>query len=411
MSTNYGPSIATSGLVFSYDMANTKKSWKGAPITNVQWNSGSEITPWTVNGQNNDVSSTIGLTAPIPQAKTWEFIKTGTSNQWNGWENSYGGIWTGSSGDYWSISYWYKTVAPAGVTGFGIGSFFTSDWSRAYNTTVIDNVSSIIADGNWHYNYTVVRFNENYSNAIIADGPSWGYSTSAGVLYVNGLCWNKNSYPSPWAAGTRSNTQAILDLTGNNTLTTSSLTYNSDGTFSFNGTSDFISASTVTLPSGTSNSTMLVWCYPDSSGPTSQYTGLLSYGNRSSSDSRLLSLYTSGTTMYVSSAYWGNDYTPNNLSVTANAWNMVGMTTLGSGVANNTTLYCGNASGFNSVTGSSSSYATPLATQSKNLAIGCTDFGGRYMKGKIVAAMIYNRALSTAEMQQIFNAFRGRYGI
>jgi hypothetical protein len=38
--------------------------------------------------------------------------------------------------------------------------------------------------------------------------------------------------------GTRPNTESIKDLTNNNTITATSLTYASDGTFSFNGITD-----------------------------------------------------------------------------------------------------------------------------------------------------------------------------
>ena len=45
-----------------------------------------------------------------------------------------------------------------------------------------------------------------------------------------------------------------------------------------------------------------------------------------------------------------------------------------------------------------------------------TDIGQNYnppvfMIGKIYAQQVYNRALSAAEVQQNFNALRGRYGI
>jgi hypothetical protein len=225
MAISSGPLSIQSGLQFYHDFGNTK-SLVGGPITNSQYNSGSEVSPWTAGGVNTDVTTTSdGRNAPVPNSKTWKFQKTGGSNQWNGWESDYGGIWTGSSGDYWTTSYWYKTSAPAGAAGFGVGSFFTQDWSRAYNTTVIDNVSSIIADGEWHYNYTVVRFNEAYSNAIIVDGPSWGYSNLVGELYINGLQWNKNSYATHWVPGTFSASQALKDLVNNRTTSNFNLTY------------------------------------------------------------------------------------------------------------------------------------------------------------------------------------------
>lgn len=225
MAVSSGPLGVTNGLTMYYDFSNQKSKVAG-PITNWQWNGGSEVTPWTVNGTNTDVTNTdVGRTAPVPQAKTWKFQKSGSSSQWNGWESGYGGIWTGSSGDYWATSYWYKTTAPAGLTGLQQGAFYLPDWSRPYSSTLIDNVSSIIADGEWHYNYCVVRLNENYSSAIIVDGPAWGYSGEAGELYINGLQWNKNSYATHWVPGTYSASQALKDLVGNRTTSTFNLIY------------------------------------------------------------------------------------------------------------------------------------------------------------------------------------------
>ena len=247
MPTAGGPNtLGESNLVFAYDTGDVVNSYKGEPTVNYQWNGGSEVTPWTVSGINTDVSNTAER-GPVIGAKTWKFEKTGGSNQWNGWESSYGGIWTGNSGDVWTTSYWYKTSAPAGNTGFGIGSFYLPNWSAPYNTSILANVSSIIPDGEWHYNYTVTQFNENYSNAIVVDGPSWGYSTSAGVLYINGLQWEKKSHPTPFAYGTRSVTQGLLPLISNASLNISTVSFDSNAQIVFDGTDDYIPLSTITL--------------------------------------------------------------------------------------------------------------------------------------------------------------------
>ena len=253
MAVYSGAGSISNGLIFHVDFAN-RKSWQGAPLTNYHWNSGSPFAPWTVSGTNTDITGTSEDDGPIQGAKTWRFQKSGTSNQWNGWEGTYGNIWTGSSGDIWTTSYWYKTSAPAGNTGFGVGAYYLSDWSRAYNYTVLSDRSTIIADGQWHYNYTVTRFNEAYTNAIIVDGPSWGYSTSAGTLYLNGLQWTKTSYasaPYGYAFGTRSTSQVLSDIAGGNSVTANSLTYGYDGTsYSFNGSSDYL-----TIPENSSFNT------------------------------------------------------------------------------------------------------------------------------------------------------------
>jgi hypothetical protein len=46
-----------------------------------------------------------------------------------------------------------------------------------------------------------------------------------------------------------------------------------------------------------------------------------------------------------------------------------------------------------------------------DIKIGQDDFGGRFFTGNIAMAQLYNRALSAAEIQQNFNAHRGRFGV
>lgn len=421
MSSTSGPLVVNdSSLVFAYDMGNQYKSWKGGPNTNSYWNNGSPWAPWTARGVNTDITGTSADDGPIRGAKTWKFNKDGTSNQWNGWEGTYGGTWTGSAGDIWTTSYWYKTTSPAGLGSFGIGSFYVSDWSRAYARTILANVNSIIADGQWHYNYTVVRLDEAYTSAIIADGPSWGYSTSAGELYINGLTWSKTSYAPPpysYTFGARTTTQTVNDLLSATILTPNNISYDYSGeSFTFDGTSSWLQSSTPNLASvsGSADSTVIVWCKPDSTGPSNQYTGLVSWGSRvtnTPSTARVLSLYTSGTTMFVSSAFWGNDYTPNSLTVNANQWNMVAMISRGTATTNNVTFYRGNSNGLASQTGSSSSSYKTLNTTNTSLGIGVTDYPGRFFKGQIGAVQIYNRELTATEIANNFNASRGRYGL
>jgi outer membrane protein assembly factor BamB len=43
MSVFAGPEISQSGLVFAFDIGNTNKSWKGAPITNEAKNASNQI--------------------------------------------------------------------------------------------------------------------------------------------------------------------------------------------------------------------------------------------------------------------------------------------------------------------------------------------------------------------------------
>lgn len=204
-----------------------------------------------------------------------------------------------------------------------------------------------------------------------------------------------------------------LSGNGNNVVSANTPTHSSQS-FLFNGSSQyFYQQSLVSLPQ--TIKTVICWTKPDSTGPTNTYTGLVSWGSRScpvgSSTSILLSMSTANT-YYVSSAYWCNDYVPNTSEVQLNKdqWNMTGIIARGSGT-NNTTLFKYNSSGYNFVTGSSSTNTNTFLTSNQDLRIGCTDGAGRFMKGNISAVLIYDRELSSLEISSIISAFRSRYGI
>ena len=66
MSLAHSPSIVTNGLVFAYDMANTQKSFKGAPTTNLLTNgnfSNGVISPF---GTYNVTPVTVSGVSPLP---------------------------------------------------------------------------------------------------------------------------------------------------------------------------------------------------------------------------------------------------------------------------------------------------------------------------------------------------------
>jgi hypothetical protein len=388
--------VATSGLVFMYDTGDTINSYIGEPTTNYQWNGGSEVTPWTVGGINTDVTNTVNQ-GPIKGAKTWKFQKTGTSNQWNGWESSYGGIWSGNSGDIWTTSYWYKTNNDAGMGGFWIGAFYTPDWSRPYNTTVLANVSSIIPDGQWHYNYTVTRFNENYSSAIIVDGPSWGYSGQAGELYINGLQWEKKPHATPFAYGTRSATQGLLPLVGNSSIDLSNVSFTSNAQMTFDGTDDGIIINTSQF-NKSNGDPITVECVIKPQRNAGQYQDLIVNRSNSLYNWMLYQHTNDGSIQLHGSDQYKSTYIP-----TLNQYVHIVATVDASG---NYVLY---ANGEVKQTVSGWTYAGMSPSQ---LCIGI--FGdARYepYQGNIDIAKIYDRALSASEVKQNYNKYKTRFNL
>jgi len=398
MAASLGPNLIEDGLVFSYDVGDTRNSFIGAPTENRYFTISNQPDPWTVSGTNTDVSSTSDA-GPIANSKTWKFIKTGGSNQWNGWESTYNSVWTGSANDIWTTSYWYKTIAPAGITNFGVGGFYTSDWSRSYNITILADRSTIIADGTWRYNYTTTRINEAYTNAIVVDGPSWGYSASAGVLYINGLQWEKKSYPTSFTNGTRTSTQGLLNLYNNsNTIDLTNAGFDSDGNLYFNGSSNYIPVSqTLSTPITISGYAKY----------TDQAKSFNSFFNGFPHNTLAISLNRNGAgnlVVYIGngSAWLGTPSITSSSTVSVNTWYNITFTCNGTisilylngvnvGTSANIPSGWGNYNYFGHLTGGVSN--------------------SEYFKGYINAGQIYNRSLSAAEVLQNFNATKGRFGL
>ena len=152
---------------------------------------------------------TASVPSPVPGSNVWDLVKTGSGNQWHGWESTYGGVFNSIAGDVWLVSGYYKTTATAGAALSGVW-FYASDWSRALACTTMGSSggSPLIADGQWHYFYRLTRIDETYASPLIADGPSWGYSTQTGELFITGMLWEKVA-PTPTTLAYKGSAAAI----------------------------------------------------------------------------------------------------------------------------------------------------------------------------------------------------------
>lgn len=399
MGIHYSPKIITKGLVFSYDTSDTINCYKGEPTVNCYEN----FTPWAANGGVNlDVSGQMSV--PVPESKTWMFIKDGSDNQWNGWESTYGGIFTGSSGDYWTISYWYKTTD--NISSLSSLAFYVSDWSRPYNTTSIDQNRSCIADGEWHYNYSTVQFNESYSNAIIVDGPSWHYSTSAGILYINGLQWEKKSHPTNYTYGTRYTTTSLLDISGkNSTITLDNVSFDSNKKIYFDGTNDCIN---ITDNSGslrlTTQMTIEIILRPNYSY---QYVGITPFSyNRIVNMIIHSGFYISLIYNHVSVSFFNHDEEIYNSIYGGNCelykYSHLVVTGDDSGIK----LYINGKVVEYNTTSVDVNLGEPT-----DINIGSYNGVDRFFNGNIDIVRVYNRSLNSYEVTNNFTNFKLKYGI
>jgi hypothetical protein len=198
------------------------------------------------------------------------------------------------------------------------------------------------------------------------------------------------SLTTPFVAGTRSTTQVLNDLTNNNIITASSLTYASNNSFSFNGTTDYINCGNGVTLQQPSCITMEAWVNP---------TTWAWVGNIMSKNGNAAYRFRVETT----GALWW--YVSGNLisggTVPLNIWTHCVVTGDAYGLKAyiNGVLVASNAVAF-----------APTAPTVGDLLVG--SFGGaEFFAGNIDNTKIYNRSLSEYEIEQNFNAMRRRYGL
>lgn len=395
MSLGHGLSIPKNGLVFQYDMGNDKKSWKGAPATNVVTHTNLD-TGWS-QGYNtsiqwNDYPAPSGIKSQVVS-----FIDQDGNG--SGYWYSYGDFAPQDPDTTYCISIYARTVG--------------ADWTiRAYTADNSElgrqytNSLTVPGDGKWYR----LEFNPiTTPSNTQSDSLSFNFTD----IPAGQRCWlcapqmTATSFHVPFVEGTRSNTQALIDTSSqNNTITASSLTYNSNNTFSFNGTSDWATAANINL-------------------------GLDPFVT--------VSAWIKRTNTLSNGGYWGlgggvsnngiNGYTnasrPNKIG-----WDLWGQTTFDTGVDYPLNewvhvVWVKNASGFSTSTlkvyingvDTALSFTSRNNSSSVSLVDGFTfgrisdNVGGYYAPGEIDQLLLYDVALSSTEISRIFESTRGRYGV
>ena len=311
---------------------------------------------------------------------------------------AYGVNTPATTGDEVYVSYWARTNNPGiafnyqryqgpGQPYYSRSDTLTADWQYITHTWTASNPYSFI----------------QYWFPPASTGPYW---VDMADLQVE---LNTQSGSTPFTLSSRSSTQALLDWTGNNTIEVNNLTYNSDGTFSFNGSSNYLSA-TVSF----NLYCMDFWIYNNNAipgndgaigGPTT-YQSLIGFNNQSSIGVNLGGWTSSATNEAIhiwsgnGTSFTGMTYTRDIVPV---GWHNV--------VFNwNGTTYDIWVDGIKStVYASTFGHATLQAIT--NFVVGKNVQSNYFFNGKIAALKMYNQQLNDSDIQQNFNALRGRYGI
>lgn len=383
MGTAYNSRVVTDGLVFYYDMNNAKKSWKGAPTTNLY--------------ADGDYSS--GALHPV-RSGTWAIVEDprnsykkvlrvnpSATNQYHGRDIP------AVVSNVYSFSVDVYASLDCNLTNFRLyGEQGASGVSLAYDFT---------KKGTWQ------RLVFNGKSATTTNMRVLAYALAAfttGYVLVSNLQVELGSFATPFVNGTRSNTAAILDITGNNTITASSLTYASDGTFSFNGSTD--NCQFPLVQPEPNNFTVEALIYNTTHSPDTNIGRQIVFAYNGY-NGWIFSLNGPSSFLQLRHHNFNTSSTSYNLTygtgLSLNTWYHVAATDNGSIVK----LYVNG----NEVASSTSVASTTNGTI--NAAIGAWPGAGvnTYINGKIPSVKLYNRALSAEEVRQNFNATRGRFGV
>jgi hypothetical protein len=414
MGLSHSPKVVTDGLILYYDQGNTPKSWKGAPTTNL--------------------TSNLGIVA-IQAAPTVTYV--GIEDGWK--KYSLNGTWSAGTYPYsigidgvaftggvtYSSGVFIKTNVPAKFATLFTGMNYVNEPMNNGGTSfsiLQPDGSKFVGRTGFQYTSTTTQTGYILSQPVVGQS----FSSATDFVYIKDGQVETGSFTTPFTSGTRSNTQALLDLTNRNTITANSLSYASNNSFSFNGTNNSITVGqTLNYIPALSNFTLETWlrvpAYPTAAannayGQTDRagvlfgaayYSGAALYWNGNSA----------GTALNIFAFIRGQDAyrQTSSKSISLNTWTHLVM--VNNYTASLIQFYVDGVL-FHETTGPSQQYDSSLVPTAGNIGL-CKaqiDGGGTSnysnLNCEVPIARIYkDKALSAAEVRQNFNALRGRFGI
>jgi hypothetical protein len=401
MGLGHGTSIVRDGLIFDYDMDN-KRCWKGKPTTNLTTDTVSQ------NGWSgsytliNSATKTFDVQITQPNAATT-----------SAWRSHYWDVSShiGSSVTI-SMDVEIKSITDCDFSRTAVGQGNTGSFPfHIAGSDAADKMQLESLPGKTHFTWTGVI------NATGIVGIStWITNVQANganvVLRISNVQIEVNGFETPFVNGTRSVGDALSNIaqTADVTSINPDLTYNSDGTFEFDGVNDRILSNGYTYPN--------VWSDPftleaviyiptgadwhDTTAGSNSGTAIVGKGSYGGSIGLLRQdtqsfRFLTRTDAGLSGPYFNNAefdtwyhltgvHTPTKNDLYVNGELVASTTPNPTGVPDTGAWQIGGGVAFGGNT-------------------------GKYGAGKIPIARVYNFALSEAEVEQNFNATRGRYGI
>jgi hypothetical protein len=385
MGITYNPGVVSSGLVFAVDGGNRKSYSQNVfpyPLDGYSWGT---------SGFQMTVSRDTSTSSPVGNSPL-KLVTLGTSAYTNTYNSLPFTLSPAAQGQTWTFSFWVK----------GSSSF---------------SASMLIFESNSSGNYTA--YGQPYYNVTtewtrVSGSYTMTQATTTGVqvridcyvngvtLWVDGFQLEAASSASSFNSIPNTNGTTWRDLIGNGNTGTlvNGVGYNSSnlGSLVFDGVNDF-----VLLPTNATfgnNTTWEAWIY--STGNASTYNMFMG---------RYLpyfGFYT-GNGLIFSNLIGGSQSTIYTSGLSLNTWYHTTFTTSYDGVNTTMKIYTnGVETATGTFSGSQGNYSNPFM-----IGDGNNGSNGSWYPfiGRISNVKIYNKTLSTTEVQQNFQAQRTRFGI
>jgi hypothetical protein len=407
----FGKSSGSESLVFAYDLKDTVNSYRGEPATNSQ---NADISSMTQVGFDNwscyDGSPPYH-TWGTNQSKTFVTIPGpfGTSVNAMLYHNFNGGFYgptdwgavpngTITSGRTYTVQGWVKAADSESVgktvTPYTYYSHSGGAYSAGTSYTLTDQWQLVSHTHTAQYNAS-------------GDGVMYFFTQNSGEvkmhLTMTGVFLDE-SHAVPWIIGgsTRSNTQGLLDLTGNNTINLSNVSFDSNAKMVFDGTNDYVNVPHNDDHSFSGDFTIESIIYPTSN--TANCIIQKGSGNDYFQEYWLLQDMR-GSNSYISLIMGKNGNSDANYIQTANisvlnTYHHIIATVNG----NTATIY---VNGEQKTTGTISN----RTQSSDDIRIGWRVDGFAATSGKIPLVKLYNRSLSPSEITNNYLKYKRQYGL
>jgi hypothetical protein len=407
----FGKVSGSESLVFAYDLKDTTNSFRGEPATNSQNADISSMTQVGFDSWSCYDGSPPYHTWGTNQSKTFVTIPGpfGTSVNAMLYHNFNGGFYgptdwgavpngTITSGRTYTVQGWVKAADSESVgktvTPYTYYSHSGGAYSAGTSYTLTDQWQLVSHTHTAQYNAS-------------GDGIMYFFTQNSGEvkmhLTMTGVFLDE-SHAVPWIIGgsTRSNTQGLLDLTGNNTINLSNVSFDSNAKMVFDGTNDYVNVPHNDDHSFSGDFTIESIIYPTSN--TANCIIQKGSGNDYFQEYWLLQDMR-GSNSYISLIMGKNGNSDANYIQTANisvlnTYHHIIATVNG----NTATIY---VNGEQKTTGTISN----RTQSSDDIRIGWRVDGFAATSGKIPLVKLYNRSLSPSEITNNYLKYKRQYGL